>query len=78
VPLSVSVAQLLDDCIREGVSFAPGAMFFPEPADQPFLRLNYASHNEEEIERGVATIGRLMQWQLGRRGPAADDGLVAE
>src|SRR5688572_10469416 len=78
VPLSISVTQLLDESVREGVSFAPGAMFFPKPADQPFLRLNYASHNEEEIERGVATIGRLMQRQLGRRGPAADDGLVAE
>ena len=74
----MSVTQLLDDCIGEGVSFAPGAIFFPEPADQPFLRLNYASQNEEEIERGVATIGRMMHRQLARRGAAGEDGLVAE
>ena len=78
VPLSVSVAQLLDESVREGVSFAPGAVFFPEPADQPFLRLNYASHNEEEIERGVAVIGRLMHRQMARRGTSLEEGLVAE
>ena len=78
VPLAVSVAQLLDDCLREGVSFAPGAIFYPEPADQPFLRLNYASHNEDEIERGVSVIGRLMQRQLARRSATLEDGLVAE
>src|SRR5688572_28032150 len=78
VPLSISVTQLLDESVREGVSFAPGAMFFPEPADQPFVRLSYASHNEDEIERGVATIGRLMNRQLARRGGGAEDGLVAE
>ena len=40
--------------------------------------MTYASHNEEEIERGVATIGRLMHRQLARQSGGLDDGLVAE
>ena len=67
VPEAVSVTRLLDESVREGVTFAPGAVFFPEPADQPYIRLNYASHTEEEIERGVAVIGGLMHAQLVRR-----------
>jgi DNA-binding transcriptional MocR family regulator len=76
VPEAVSVSRLLDDALREGVSFAPGAIFFPEPADQPFIRLNYASHTEEEIERGVGILGRLMERQLAHA--RVDDSLVAE
>jgi GntR family transcriptional regulator / MocR family aminotransferase len=64
VPEGVSPARLLEEAQREGVTFTPGAVFFPEPADQPYLRLTYAALDEGEIERGVAILGRLLHRQL--------------
>jgi len=56
----VSVARLFDDALAAGVSLGLGSAFFTKPADQPFMRLNFAAIDEVEIERGVATLGRLL------------------
>src|SRR5579884_1778700 len=67
VPDGVSVDALWEEAIAHGVGFAPGSAFFVEPADQPFIRLNFAALDDEQIERGVATIGRLMAQRLAAR-----------
>jgi 2-aminoadipate transaminase len=67
LPDGVSPVQLLEEAQREGVTFTPGAAFFPKPADQPFIRLNYAALDETEIEAGIAIIGRLLHRQLAGR-----------
>lgn len=64
VPEDVSVAALHASALAAGVGFARGAAFFPEPADQPFLRLNFAAVEEAEIERGIAILGGLVHDQL--------------
>ena len=61
VPRGISVAALHDTAAAAGVGFARGAAFFPEPADQPFVRLNFAAVDESEIEHGIAVLGRLAQ-----------------
>ena len=61
VPPGVSVSALYGETLRAGVSFAAGAGFFPEPDDQPFLRLNFAALDEERIERGIAVLGRVLR-----------------
>jgi DNA-binding transcriptional MocR family regulator len=75
VPEGVSVAALHDSALAAGVGFARGAAFFPEPAEQPFLRLNFAAVEEAEIERGIAILGGLVHDQLGRGGldPPSDE-----
>lgn len=60
VPPGVSVAALYDDARRAGVTFVAGAAFYHEPADQPFLRLNFAAVDESQIERGIPILGRLV------------------
>lgn len=60
-PDGVSVAALHETALAASVGFARGAAFFPEPTDQPFLRLNFAAIEEPEIARGIAVLGRLMQ-----------------
>jgi DNA-binding transcriptional MocR family regulator len=75
VPEGVSVAALHDSALAAGVGFARGAAFFPEPAEQPFLRLNFAAVEEAEIERGIAILGGLVHDQLGHGGldPPSDE-----
>lgn len=64
VPDGVPIMVLLEEAVREGVGFAPGAAFFPQPADQPFIRLNFAALTETQIEEGIATLGRLLRRHL--------------
>jgi GntR family transcriptional regulator / MocR family aminotransferase len=65
VPPGVSVSTLYDEALRAGVSFVAGAAFFPEPDDQPFLRLNFAAVEEARIEEGIAILGRVLHDHLG-------------
>jgi len=64
VPPGVSVSALYEETLRQGVSFVAGAAFFPEPGDQPFLRLNFAAVDEERIEQGIAVLGTAIRTQI--------------
>lgn len=68
VPEGISVAALHEAALASGVGFAPGAAFFAEPADQPYVRLNFAAVDEDEIERGIAILGDTIYAQLEPRG----------
>lgn len=68
VPENISVAALHGAALAEGIGFARGAAFFVEPADQPYLRLNFAAVEESEIERGIAILGRLAEGHARRGG----------
>ena len=72
VPRSVSVAVLFEDARRAGVTFVAGAAFYPVPADQPFLRLNFAAVDEDQIERGIAVLGRLLRQYLDSPAPLSE------
>ncbi len=49
---------------EEGVSYAPGSIFFPCARAQSFLRLNFAVHAPGVIEEGVRRLGRAMKRYL--------------
>lgn len=55
-----SVAARFERALAENVTFVTGATFYPEPADQPFLRLNFAALDESRIDHGAAVLGRLL------------------
>ncbi len=59
LPDGVSARALFRDAARAGVSFAPGEAFFVAPADQPYIRLNFAALDEAQIARGIETLGAL-------------------
>jgi DNA-binding transcriptional MocR family regulator len=65
VPPGVSVSALAPEAIAAGASFVAGAAFYPHPDDQPFLRLNFAAVEEEQIEHGIAVLGRVLHDHLG-------------
>jgi DNA-binding transcriptional MocR family regulator len=68
LPPHISARRLLDESLKQNVSFAPGELFFIEPADQPFLRLGFAPVHEEQIERGVKVLGNLIRQQSAKDG----------
>lgn len=61
LPGRISVRRLFDEAVRAGVSFAPGEAFFVEPADQPYIRLNFAAVEETRISSGIETLGAVLR-----------------
>jgi len=55
----IDALELMRRALDEGVSLAPGALFSPNGRHGGDLRLNYGQPWSAEMERGVATIGRL-------------------
>jgi 2-aminoadipate transaminase len=53
-PLDAGV--LLQRCLAEGVSFAPGSLFFCDGRRSASFRLNYASHSPGQIQEGVRRL----------------------
>jgi len=66
LPEGVSAVQLLPLAAEEGVEYAPGPRFFPQPADGArYMRLNFATQTPEGIDEGIRRLGRAMQRLCG-------------
>ena len=58
------VRDLLVECAREGVAFAPGEPFFigePSEASRNTLRLNFTLPSPPEIDEGCRRMGRALR-----------------
>jgi 2-aminoadipate transaminase len=58
----MSTETLVAHALDEGVAFAPGHRFFPNPTDgEHYLRLNFATRTPDEIEQGMRRLGIALQ-----------------
>ena len=62
LPEACSEDELLPLAIEEGVSFAPGSQFFTDGTGaKGWMRLNFVSQPEEEIEAGIKRLGKAIR-----------------
>jgi len=62
LPDSLSADDLLPLACEEGVAFAPGRRFFPEPtSDTSGLRLSFVTQTPERIEEGIERLGKAIR-----------------
>ena len=62
LPEGVSALRLLPLAAEEGVAYAPGPRFFPQPAEgERYLRLNFATQTPEDIDEGIRRLARALQ-----------------
>ncbi len=62
LPETISSLKLLPLAAEEGVEFAPGSRFFPDPTEgEGYLRLNFATQTPQDIEEGVRRLGAAMK-----------------
>ncbi|WP_046731442.1 PLP-dependent aminotransferase family protein [Streptomyces humi] len=61
LPDGHDTAALLRDAVDHGVAYVPGAPFFSGPADPATLRLSFATHEPEEIRRGMARLAGVFR-----------------
>ncbi len=60
LPNCLSVQTICREALSQGILIACGAAFFPDRKGYPAMRLNF-SLLPEEIERGIAIVGELLQ-----------------
>lgn len=54
---NVNSRKLLEACLKRGVIFTPGDMFFIDNKGEDTLRLGFSRNSLEEIENGIKIIG---------------------
>jgi DNA-binding transcriptional MocR family regulator len=60
LPGAVDTAVLLQDALRRGVAFVPGAAFFAESPDAATLRLSFTTNTPELIDEGLRRLGETI------------------
>ena len=61
LPKGMNAVDLLPYAVDHGVAFVPGAPFYAADGDPRTLRLSYVTPSVDEIERGVAALGRAIE-----------------
>ncbi len=61
LPPNLTATDLLPLAQAEGVTFAPGAFYFPDEDGFDHLRLNFTTQTPERIEQGVGRLARALQ-----------------
>lgn len=61
LPKGMDGAQLLADALAsEKVAFVPGGAFFADGSGKNSLRLNFSSPTQDQIDEGIARLGRVL------------------
>jgi DNA-binding transcriptional MocR family regulator len=60
----VDSRKLLEACIRKGVIFMPGHIFYVEEKVQNTLRIGFSKVSLKDIEKGLSIIGECVKEQL--------------
>lgn len=64
LPRPLDAARLNERARAEGVSFAPGALFFHDDRRSSSFRLNFSSHPPERIEEGIRRLARCIPQEV--------------
>jgi DNA-binding transcriptional MocR family regulator len=67
LPEDIPSGDLLPLVLEEGVEFAPGSCFFPDPAEgERYIRLNFATQSPEEIDIGIKRLKVALEQLEGK------------
>jgi DNA-binding transcriptional MocR family regulator len=60
LPAGIDTRAMLADAARAGVLYSPGTLFMPDSRPSSAMRLTVACADEDEIRRGVASLGEVV------------------
>lgn len=61
LPEGTDAEALLETAAEEGVTYLPGALFYPDGGGERSLRLSFSHVGLEEMDDGVAALGRAVE-----------------
>ncbi|MDG5820755.1 PLP-dependent aminotransferase family protein [Natronococcus sp. A-GB7] len=64
LPIHIDTEEMLHDAAENGVTYLPGSMFFPTDEGSNSLRLSFSYVPLDELERGIAALGRTVRERL--------------
>jgi len=67
LPEWMDAAELLKEAIKEKVAFVPGFAFYPGADVHNTMRLNFSYGRDDQIEEGIARLGRVIVHHIERR-----------
>jgi len=67
LPAGFDASELMIHARERGVLFAPGRYFYVQSPLPNTLRLGFASLNEKQIARGIATLSELLRIEMRKR-----------
>ncbi|MBD3401275.1 aminotransferase class I/II-fold pyridoxal phosphate-dependent enzyme [candidate division GN15 bacterium] len=65
LPEEVSAKELFPKAVEQKVAYVPGQPFYPHGEGQNTLRLNFSNATLEEIDEGIARLGKLFAETIG-------------
>ncbi len=71
LPEWMDTGELLKEAVKEKVAFVPGTPFFPGGGGANTMRLNFSNAVDEQIEAGIARLGRVIERQIESHTEAA-------
>jgi len=71
MPDWLDTAELLKEAVNEKVAFVPGFAFYPCGGGHNTVRLNFSNARDEQIEEGIARLGRVVMRQIESHKSAA-------
>ena len=69
---------LLREAAQERVAFVIGEPFHVDGGGHQYIRLSFASPDEERIEEGIRRMGNVMQRMQARRSPHDEQSTLTE
>jgi len=73
LPRGIAARKLLQEALRERVSFLSGELFYPDGRGGEEIRLTFASHSSDVIAEGIRRLSRALG-QLKREGVEEAEG----
>ena len=65
LPEGLNAQALLPKAVDAGMAFVPGAPFYADHPDPRTLRLSFVTATPEQIDRGIAALGRVIRQAAG-------------
>jgi len=66
LPENIDAADILRDAVEERVAFVPGSPFYDDGSGKNTMRLNFSNATIENIEEGIARLGRVIRRAVTR------------
>ena len=70
MPEWIDSIELFKQAVEEKVAFVPGQNFFPNGGGHNTMRLNFSNATPEQIEEGIARLGRVLERAIKARAAA--------